>query len=93
VNVSIDAAEFSDVIQAAVDAAIGRLQAERHTDAAGKVLLTKAEAPQALAVSPSTLDRLRRDAGLPAVKLNTFGFVPARSPEGVGSGKGNTRDT
>ena len=69
-NLHFDPAEFSDVIQAAVDAAVRRLQAERHTDDAGKVLLTKAEAAQALGVSPSTLDRLRRDAALPSVKLN-----------------------
>jgi len=83
VNLHIDPTEFADVIQAAVDAAIRRLLAERHTDDAGKVLLTKAEAAQALAVSPSTLDRLRRDAGIPAVKLNN-GLVLFR-PESLKS--------
>ena len=69
-NLHIDPAEFSDVIHAAVDEAVARLQAERNTDDAGRILLSKAEAAKALGVSPSTLDRLRRDAGLSCVKLN-----------------------
>lgn len=69
-NVTLDPSEFSDVIQAAVDAAIRRLQAEQHTDVAGRILLGKIEASRALGVSASTIDRLRRDAGLPAIKLN-----------------------
>ena len=69
-NLHIDPAEFAPMIEAAVDAAVRRLQAEPHTDVAEKVLLTKAEAAQALGVSPSTLDRLRREAGLPCVKLD-----------------------
>ena len=66
----IDPGEFRAVIDVAVSEAVRRLQAERHTDDAGRILLTKVEAAQALGISPSTLDRLRRDAGLPAVKLN-----------------------
>ena len=66
----LDAETLQPIIQAAVDAAVRRLQAERHTDDAGRILLTKVEAAKALAVSPATLDRLRRDAGLPAVKLD-----------------------
>jgi len=50
VNLSFDPAEFAPLIEAAVDAAVRRLQAERHTDDAGKILLGKAEAAQALAV-------------------------------------------
>ena len=69
-NLCIDPAEFADVIQAAVEAAIQRLQAERPTDGAGKLVLTKAEAARELSVSPSTVDRLRRDAGLPCIKLD-----------------------
>ena len=69
-EIHLDAETLQPIIEAAVEAAIRRLQAERHTDDAGKVLLTKAETAQALGVSPSTLDRLRRDAGLPCVKLN-----------------------
>ena len=69
-NLHLDPAEFREVIDAAVSEAVRRLQTERHTDGAGRILLSKAEAAQALGVSPSTLDRLRRDAGLPAVKLD-----------------------
>jgi len=77
VNLHIDPAEFSDVIQAAVDAAVARLRAERPRDDTNRVLLTKREAAAALGISEATVDRLRRDAGLPCVKLH--GLALSRS--------------
>lgn len=58
------------VIELAVETAVRRLQAERPTDADDRVLLCKQQAADALGVSPSTVDRLRQDAGLPCVKLD-----------------------
>ena len=69
-NVSIDPAEFSDVIQAAVNAAVGRLQSTRTTDSAGHILLIKRQAAEALGVSEATVDRWRAEAGLPFVKID-----------------------
>ena len=74
-----DMSELDDVISKAVDATVRRIAARQPKDAAGRVLLTKQEAADALGVSPATLDRLRK-AGLPAVKLD--GKVLFR-PEGL----------
>ena len=69
-NVSIDPAEFSDVIQAAVNAAVRRLESTRPSDAAGQILLTKRQAAEALGVSEGTVDRWRAQAALPFVKID-----------------------
>ena len=69
-EIHLDPETLQPIIEAAVDSALRRLRDEQHTDDAGKVLLTKAEAAQTLGVSASTLDRLRREAGLPCVKLD-----------------------
>lgn len=88
-NISINPAAFSEVIQAAVDAALRRLHAERPTDDAGKILMSKVEAAQALGVSISTVDRLRRDSGLPAVKLDGLVlFRPASLDEWAAAREG-----
>ena len=68
-NLHFDPAEFAPIIEAAVEAAFQRVQNERSGDGDGKILLNKSEAAEALGVSVSTVDRLRRDAGLPVVKL------------------------
>ena len=63
-------------------ASVMRTKKASHTNGAERILLSKAEAAQVLGeVSPSTLDRLRRDAGLPCVKLNN-GLVLSR-PESL----------
>ncbi len=68
-NLHFDPAEFSEVIQAAVDAAIRRLVAERHTTEPDKILVDKPGAAEILSVSVSTIDRLRK-AGLPCITLD-----------------------
>ena len=68
-SIHLDPAEFQPLIDAAVETALRRLQAERPRDAAGKILLPKREAADVLGVSQATVDRLRK-AGLPAVKLD-----------------------
>ncbi len=69
-NLHINPAEFSDVIQAAVDRAIAKMRAEQPAETDGQILLNKQGAADALSVSQSTVDRLRREAGLPCVKLD-----------------------
>lgn len=69
-RIDLDPSEFSELIQSAADAAVRRLAEERPTDETGRVLLTKAEAAKTLSMSSATLDRLRRDAGLPCLKLD-----------------------
>ncbi|MHB8899149.1 MAG: helix-turn-helix domain-containing protein [Thermoguttaceae bacterium] len=68
-NLHIDAAEFAPLIDAAVDAAIRRMESQRPRDATGRVLLSKREASAVLGLSEATLDRLRK-SDLPAVKLD-----------------------
>jgi excisionase family DNA binding protein len=69
-RIEFDRDELRPLIQLAVDEAIERMREERLSDHAGRVLLNKREAAEALVVSQSTLDRLRREAGLPSVKLD-----------------------
>ena len=69
-NINFDTADLRPVIDAAVETALARLEAERLRDEHGRILLTKREASEALGISPSTLDRLRREHGLPAVKID-----------------------
>lgn len=62
--------EFAPVIEAAVETAVRRLREERAADQAGKLLLDKRAAANALSVSVSTLDRLTYPRGdLRAVRL------------------------
>lgn len=68
-NLHLDPADFAPLIDAAVDAAIRRLDAQRPRDGAGRVLVNKREAAEVLGVSEATVDRLRK-AGLPCVKLD-----------------------
>ncbi len=68
-RLDIDPAEFAEVIQAAVDRALAKMRDDRRSDDTGKLLLGKREAAEALSVSPSTIDRLRREAGLPFIRL------------------------
>jgi len=70
VNLHLDPNEFAPVIEAAVEAAIRRFQAERQADGAGKLLLDKKAAAESMAISVSSLDRLIRDGELRAVKLS-----------------------
>ena len=51
-NLHIDPTEFAPLIETTVEAAIRRVQAERHTDGDGTILLTKAEAAKALGMGP-----------------------------------------
>ena len=71
-KIEFDQDTLRPIVQLAVAAALERMEEERARpiDEGGRVLLTKTEAARALGVSPSTLDRLRREAGLPAVKLD-----------------------
>lgn len=69
-NIHFDPSEFSSIVDMAVEAAVRRLQNERPGGEARRILLNKKEAAAALGVSPSTLDRLRREGGLPSVKLD-----------------------
>lgn len=74
-----DMSELEEVVERTVAAVVRRIEERQPKDAAGRVLLTKKEAAEALGVSPATIDRLRK-AGLPAVKLD--GLVLFR-PEGL----------
>jgi len=69
VNLHIDPAEFDPLIQAAVEAAIRQLQAERATAKPDKILVDKTGASEILSVSVSTVDR-RRKEGLPCITLD-----------------------
>ena len=80
VRIQLDDSEFTPIVEMVVAAALRRLRAEQPCDQVGRVLLNKREAAESLGVSPSTLDRLRREAGLPSVKLD--GLVLFR-PEGL----------
>ena len=71
-NLQIDPSEFREVIEIAVEAAVRRMLAERLREEHGGILLDKKGAAKALSVSVSTLDRLRREANLPAVKLDNL---------------------
>ena len=71
-QIQFDEDALRPLVHLAVAEALDRMEAERAKliDEGRRVLLTKTEAARALGVSPSTLDRLRREAGLPAVKLD-----------------------
>ena len=69
-NVRIETAEFTPIIEQVVDSAIAKMRKERPADDSGKVLLDKKAASEVLSVSVSTVDRLRRKAGLPCVRLD-----------------------
>ena len=71
-KIEFDHETLRPLVHLAVAEALERMEADRakFIDEGRRVLLTKAEAARALGVSPSTLDRLRREAGLPAVKLD-----------------------
>ncbi len=69
-DLHLDPAEFSPIVEMAVEAALRRLREEQPCDQAGRILLAKRQAAEALGVSPSTIARLRREAGLPFVKLD-----------------------
>ena len=70
-QIQFDQDTLRPIVQLAVAEALERMEERaKFIDEGGRVLLTKAEAARALGVSPSTLDRLRREAGLPAVKLD-----------------------
>lgn len=69
-NLYIDANEFAPIIEQAVDAAIARILSERVENADGPILLSKAKAAEEMSASASTIDRWRREEGLPFVKLN-----------------------
>jgi excisionase family DNA binding protein len=69
-RILLNPSDFSPVIEEAVNAAVRRLEADRPTDAAGQILLTKRQAAEALGVSEGTVDRWRSEAGLPFVKID-----------------------
>ncbi len=70
-HISLDPRDFRELIDQAVDAALCRLQAERHRDQAGRLLLGKREAAESLGMSISSLDRITFPRGsLRAVRLD-----------------------
>lgn len=69
ISLNVDPSDFKEVIQLTVKEAIQEAEARRFKDATGQILLSKAEAAKALAVSEATIDRLRAK-GLPSVKLD-----------------------
>ena len=69
-NVHFDLREFAPLIEQTVDAAVRRLLAERATTEPDKILVDKTVAGDVLSVSVSTIDRWRREEGLPFVKLD-----------------------
>lgn len=70
-NLRIDPNEFAPIIEQAVDAAMRRILDERlDENADGPILLSKAGAAEEMSASASTIDRWRREEGLPFVKLN-----------------------
>lgn len=70
IRIELDTDALRPLVQLAVAEALDRMRKEQHSDYMGRVLRNKREAAEALGVSPSTLDRLRREAGLPSVKLD-----------------------
>ena len=68
-NLHIDPGELSEVIEATVNEALRRFQAERHTTEPDKILVDKPGAAESLSVSVSTVDRLRKE-GLPCITLD-----------------------
>ena len=68
-EIHLDAETLQPIIQAAVDAAVRRLLAERATTEPGKILVDKPGAAEILSVSVSTVDRLRKE-GLPCITLD-----------------------
>ena len=69
-NLHIDPAEIAPLIDTAVEAAVRRLRDERPADTDGRILLNKQGAADVLSASQSTVDRWRREEGLPFVKLD-----------------------
>ena len=69
-EIHLDAETLQPIIQATVETAIRRLQAERATTEPDRILVDKPGAGDVLSVSVSTIDRWRREEGLPFVKLN-----------------------
>jgi excisionase family DNA binding protein len=69
-SVVFDADEVRPVIEKAVDEAVRWLRDENPKDDSGRILLTKREAAATLGVSEATVDRLRKEKGLPCVKLD-----------------------
>jgi len=66
-EIHLDAETLQPIIQAAVEGAIRRLQAERATTEPDKILVDKPGAAEVLSVSISTIDRWRREEGPPFV--------------------------
>lgn len=69
-SVLFDPIEFKGVIQEAVQEAVRQMDERRPRDEAGRVLLTKREAAEAMGVSEKTVDRWREEHGLPHIKLD-----------------------
>ena len=68
-NLHLDPTEFAPIIDQAIEAALRRLQAERRTDDAGRMLWDKRTAAERMSVSVSTFDRLVKDGEVKVVKL------------------------
>jgi hypothetical protein len=66
----VDPADFHEVIEATVDATVRRLESDRPSDTAGRILLTKRQTAETFSVSDGTVDRWRAEAGLPFVKID-----------------------
>ena len=69
-EIHLDAKTLQPIIEAAVETAIRRLLAERATTEPDKILVDKPGAAEILSVSVSTVDRLRKEGGLPCVTLD-----------------------
>lgn len=70
-SVNIDPSDFEDLIRRTIKETIRETESRRPKDSVGRVLLTKAEAAEAMGVSEKTIDRWRSERGLPHLKLDT----------------------
>lgn len=69
-NIVFEREEIEPIIEWAIDKAVKRIREEKRDDKSERILLTKKEAARDLGVSEATIDRLRKDKGLPCVKLD-----------------------
>jgi len=70
-KLEIEKEDLGPLVELVVAETLERVEEERRKlGEPQRVLLSKREAAQALGVSQSTIDRLRREAGLPAVQLD-----------------------
>ena len=69
-NLHIDPAEFREVINEAVSASARHSKEERQTDELGRIAVDREGLTKIVPVSVSTIDRWKRNEGLPYVRLD-----------------------